>query len=125
MSSQWKCVKCSQLNVGWADRCGRCEESRKAGDTKINGSVVDEEEVMLKFTGYDDAIIGRSNPWDTTGQRPDRLVYSGEKLMEILVSRDGMDHDEAAEWISFKMEGAYVGPCTPIVMWPYEGEGED
>lgn len=92
----------------------------------IEGEVVDGEQGPLKFTGYDDAIIGICpDCWDSSGMRPPRIIYSGEKLMEILVSRDGMDHDEAAEWISFNMEGAYVGPSTPIVVWPYEGEGED
>lgn len=129
MSSSWKCKKCEQLNVGWASKCGRCDSAspRKPAETKLEPPAVPdtEEEPILKFTGYDEAIVGISNPWDTSGQKPTRLVYDGQKIMEILVSRDGMDHDEAAEFISFNTEGAYVGPNTPIVMWPYEPENED
>mgnify|MGYP003631488445 FL=1 len=67
--------------------------------------------------GLDKALIGRSCIWDSTGRREDRLVYSGEKIVAILIARDGMTADEALEYIEFNIEGAYVGEQTPIVMW--------
>lgn len=70
---------------------------------------------MLKFTGYDDAIIGVTDSW-----LPEpKLVYSGEKLLSLLIS-EGMTEEEAVEWCSFNMEGAYMGEATPLVLWPYE-----
>jgi ABC-type lipoprotein export system ATPase subunit len=33
---------------------------------------------------------------------------------------DGMDDEEAEEYCSYNIEGAYVGPHTPIIVWPYE-----
>jgi hypothetical protein len=43
------------------------------------------------------------------------------------VQRDGMDDDEAREYIEFNIEGAYVGPDTPILVWRYDmiWEGHD
>jgi hypothetical protein len=72
---------------------------------------------LIKMDGLDKALIGRSCIWDSTGRREDRLVYSGEKIVAILIARDGMTADEALEYIEFNIEGAYVGEQTPIVMW--------
>ena len=72
---------------------------------------------LIKMDGLDKALIGRSCIWDSTGRQEDRLVYSGEKIVAILIARDGMTADEALEYIEFNIEGAYVGEQTPIVMW--------
>jgi hypothetical protein len=31
--------------------------------------------------------------------------------------KDGMDSDEAREFIEYNIEGAYVGEDTPIITW--------
>jgi hypothetical protein len=67
--------------------------------------------------GFDEALIGRAEPWDTSGSRPARLVYDGLKIVDALVAQ-GMSEDEAVEYIEFNMESAYVGPHTPIIVWP-------
>ena len=72
---------------------------------------------LIKMDGLDKALIGRSCIWDSTGRQEDRLIYSGEKIIAILIARDGMTTDEALEYIEFNIEGAYVGEQTPIVMW--------
>jgi hypothetical protein len=33
------------------------------------------------------------------------------------MDRDGMDEEEAREFIEFNIEGAYMGPHTPVVVW--------
>lgn len=71
---------------------------------------------MLKIDGYDDAIIGQALIWQDKSRR-EVLVYSGEKIREILM-RDGMSAEEADEYIEFNIEGAYVGPHTPVIVWP-------
>jgi len=50
------------------------------------------------------------------GLKGDRLVYSTKKIIEILQTRDGMSEDDAWEFFSFNIEGAYVGTKTPIFM---------
>lgn len=43
----------------------------------------------------------------------DRVVYSRRKIVKVLMSRDGMDADEATEFYDFNIAGAYMGPNTP------------
>ena len=72
---------------------------------------------MLKIDGHDDAVIGPALIWGN-GERISVLVYNAESIRTTLVFRDGMSHDEAREYIEFNIEGAYMGPDTPILVWP-------
>lgn len=76
---------------------------------------------MLKIDGHDKAIVGQACIW-VNQSKVDVLVYSGEEILRELVGRDGMDWDEAREYIEFNIEGAYMGPDTPVVMWEYVEE---
>lgn len=71
---------------------------------------------MMKMDGYDEAIIGTSWVWRDGGRR-DVLVYSGNRILDILCERDGMDREDAMEFIDFNIEGAYVGEGTPVIVW--------
>lgn len=79
---------------------------------------------MLKADGFDAALIGV----EFRHGSPDRLVYSFEKAAAVLVGQ-GMDEEEAMEYLEFNCVGAYVGPDTPV--WVCERtmeeveEGED
>lgn len=64
------------------------------------------DEGFLKADGFDAAIIGVSSDY--------RLVYSIEKIIEILVSRNNWTHEDAAEYFFFNIEGSYLGEQTPI-----------
>jgi hypothetical protein len=46
------------------------------------------------------------------------LVYDAEAIRNTLMERDNMEADEAREYIEFNIEGAYMGPDTPILVWP-------
>ena len=70
------------------------------------------DEKILKADGYDDAVIGVCSG---CGQ-PDRLVYDREKIIEILMARDGMDYEEAEEYFGFNILGSYMGPTTPLYL---------
>jgi hypothetical protein len=66
------------------------------------------DEEVLFAEGFDDALIG-------TGRRINGsliAVYDREKCIDIL-SRD-MSPEEAEEYFSFNVEGAWVGEGTPI-----------
>jgi hypothetical protein len=70
---------------------------------------------MIKYDGYDDAIIGYANIWrDKT--RVNVLVYDADKIVEILM-KDGCSADEAVEFIEFNIEGGYLGIDTPVLVW--------
>jgi hypothetical protein len=72
---------------------------------------------LKKWDGYDEAIIGPANIWHKKGQS-EVLVYNAETIRNILMSRDGMTFEDAREFIEFNIEGAYIGPDTPILVWP-------
>ena len=80
----------------------------------------DNEELLL-FTGLNDALIGTALVWNVDGTRIERAVYSGPRIVKKFM-QDGMDRDEALEFIDFNTEGAYVGPATPVVVWPADPE---
>jgi hypothetical protein len=71
---------------------------------------------MIKYNGYDEAIIGPASIWRESTQ-VSVLVYDAEKIREILM-RDGMDAEEAREFIEFNIEGGYIGIETPVLVWP-------
>lgn len=73
---------------------------------------------MLKIDGHDDALIGPALIYGQGGSRISVLVYDAEAIRATLMIRDGMEMDEAREYIEFNIEGAYMGPDTPILVWP-------
>lgn len=75
------------------------------------------EDERLVIPGADAAILG--TVW-RCGQAP-FVVYDYEKLVEFFVGQ-GMTYDEAEEWVSYNIEGAWVGPNTPGVLRRFEVE---
>ena len=69
------------------------------------------QEAVLQIDGAEQAIIGIAH---RCGQIP-LLVYSREKLEQHFVEQ-GMTFEEASEWISFNIEGAWLGEGTPIIL---------
>ena len=67
------------------------------------------EEGMLIYDGFDDAIIGIAS---RCGENT-VLAYDIDKIIEILMERDELTYEEALEYYSFNMEGAYMGDSTP------------
>jgi hypothetical protein len=87
---------------------------------------MNEEELQpLKFDGLNDALIGISDVWDNSGNIHSRYIYSGPLIIDVLMRDSDMTYWDAVEFISFNIEGAYVGPSTPIVMWEPEGEEDE
>lgn len=60
--------------------------------------------------GFEDALIGIATEFSGTR----RAVYDLAKCIEILMSRDGMDREEAMEFMEYNVTGAYVGDSTPV-----------
>ena len=79
---------------------------------------------MLKIDGHDDAVIGPAMIWGN-GERISVLVYDAEAIRTTLMERDGMSAEEAREYIEFNIEGAYMGPDTPILVWMEDLWDED
>jgi hypothetical protein len=71
---------------------------------------------MKKYDGLDDAIIGPASIW-RDGTQVSVLVYDAEEIRKIFMQRDGMDADEAREFIEYNIEGGYIGIDTPVLVW--------
>ena len=63
---------------------------------------------LLFLDGFDDALIGVSSRF---GQ-PTVALYDLDKILESLMAQ-GMSHEEAEEYFSFNIIGAWVGEMTP------------
>jgi hypothetical protein len=77
---------------------------------------------MLKIDGFDGALIGIATVWQRAddgegAERVDTLIYDGEQIVNTLCQESGLSYEEALEYISFNIEGAYVGSNTPIIVW--------
>jgi len=69
---------------------------------------------MLKADGLDEAVIGTTMLWGAEGKV---LVYSCEKCIDVFMTRDGMNYEDALEFFEFNTLGAYVGKQTPVFVW--------
>ena len=67
---------------------------------------------MLKWDGFDNAIIGVGERNNTDSM----IVYDYDKMVKILVTRDDMSYEEAEEYIDFNIVGAWIGDTTPIIV---------
>lgn len=72
---------------------------------KILESYYDED--ILKADGFDEAIIGIE-------ESSMRLIYSVRKCIEILM--EDMSEEEALEYFSYNVSGAYVGEQNPYLV---------
>lgn len=64
----------------------------------------------LLCDGFDDAIIGIAERINLGPV----VAYSVEKIIQILMKRDGMEYEDAWDYFSFNIFGAWVGEDTPI-----------
>ena len=60
--------------------------------------------------GLDEALVGVAR---RCGQ-PTLAVYDYEKCVEVFMSREGISHEDAIEWMEFNVVGAWLGEGTPI-----------
>ena len=69
-----------------------------------------EDTVVLENPDYLSAIVGVSDDG--------RLIYDYEKMVEHLMTTDGMDYEEACEFIDVNTIGAmpYMGEKRPVIM---------
>ena len=67
------------------------------------------DENVLLADGFEDAFVGIGRQFGNP-----IAVYDREKCIEILM--EDMSGEEAEEYFSFNVEGAYVGEQTPIFL---------
>jgi len=59
--------------------------------------------------GFEDAIIGT-----TMTNHELRVIYSYDKMIDVLMVRDGMTEDEASEFIGYNCQTSFDG--CPLIM---------
>ena len=76
----------------------------------IRDSILDmyPDNEFLFADGFDDAIIGV-----TSFNGNEVICYSVEKILDILMKKDGFTEEEAIEYCDYNIIGAYVGDLTP------------
>ena len=70
-----------------------------------------EDVIIFSGDSYDDALIGVSEDG--------RAIYDFDLMVEWLMNQDGMDEEDAIEWIEYNTIRSlpYVGEKAPIVMY--------
>jgi len=64
---------------------------------------------MLTADGFDKAILGTASSFG----RKDTVLYSVQKMLDIMKGRDGMTADEAVEFFHFNILGSFNGEGMP------------
>lgn len=78
----------------------------------------DQWDRIILADGHEAAFIGVID-YSVANDTP-RAVYDWGKVIEGL-QRDGMTHEEAIEFFSYNVGGAYVGPETPLYLVRFDG----
>lgn len=76
------------------------------------------EDTLLLADGFDAAIVG---VMEGMGRTP-AVVYDHARCVQVLMERDGMEEDEAQEFMDFNVTGAYIGDGTPVFLHRPEPE---
>ena len=73
---------------------------------------------MLTADGFDEAIIGSIISFG----RKEIVLYSTQKILDIMVERDDMTQEEALEFFDFNIIGSYNGEGMPAFLTDLGGD---
>jgi hypothetical protein len=68
------------------------------------------EEALLQMDGFETALLGIATRFGGLTV----AAYNRNKCIDILMTRDGMSHEDAEEFFESNVIGAWVGDRTPI-----------
>ena len=69
-------------------------------------------EGAIILDGLDEAIVGITEEFGN-GRR---ILYSKDKILDILMKRDSMTHSEAEEFYDYNILGLYAGDQNPVFL---------
>tara|TARA_B100000497_G_C7307406_1_gene207537 strand:- start:189 stop:461 length:273 start_codon:yes stop_codon:yes gene_type:complete len=72
----------------------------------------------LLVDGLNKAVIGFGSKFTNAPV----AIYDYDKCIEIFMEDNGWDYEEAMEWMSYNVVGAWMGEGTPIFMRKFEEE---
>ena len=64
----------------------------------------------LLCDGFDEAIIGMAERINLGPV----VAYDVDKMIDIMVERDGMTYEDAMEYFDYNILGAWMGENTPV-----------
>jgi hypothetical protein len=64
------------------------------------------------LTDLDEAIIGIVESFGGGS----RILYDKNKILDLLMERDGMTHSESEEYYDFNIIGGYFGEMNPVFL---------
>ena len=67
---------------------------------------------MMTADGFDEGVVGAI----TSYGRGESILYSTEKILGIMMERDGMSADEALEFFHYNILGSYNGEGMPAFL---------
>jgi hypothetical protein len=67
---------------------------------------------MMTANGFDEAIVGSI----TSYGRGETVLYSTQKILEIMMERDGMTEEDAIDFFHFNVIGSYNGDGMPAFL---------
>lgn len=85
-------------------------EATTAPENYWRTKMQDQNPQALSVDDLDDAIVGIAV---RCGQ-PALYVYDSQKCVEVLMRNNKWSEEEALEWFSFNIEGAWLGEHTPL-----------
>lgn len=83
--------------------------SRKPATVGVPDVTGDECEALL-LDGFGKALLGLGTQYDH-----EVAIYDYERCVAVLL-KQGMDREDAIEYLEFNTAGAWVGPHTPILL---------
>jgi hypothetical protein len=107
----------------------RREEEERAAEQEIKELEDDlrkwdeeHDDGALFVPGFDAALIGVGVQFSR-----EIAIYDYDKCLDVLIDRDGMDVEDAIDYMEYNVLGAYVGKSTPIFLIrkePYQDNTE-
>jgi len=77
----------------------------------MNREEIPEHLMVMDPEYFDEAIIGIVTRMDL-----EAVCYDEQQVIELLMNHDGMDYEEAIEYMDFNMKGAWIGEHTPVFL---------
>jgi hypothetical protein len=81
---------------------------------QIRTRIDEEYEDVLLADGFEDALVGVVEGWQSHG-RVTVVCYDYGECVKVLMAQ-GMSAEEAEEYLDFNVLGAYAGKTTPVFL---------
>ncbi len=89
----------------------RAEQEIKDLEDSLRSWDEEHDEGALFADGFEAALIGVGVQFSR-----EVAIYDYDKCLDVLIARDGMDIEEAIDYMEYNVVGAYAGKSTPVFL---------